>query len=183
MKRKHATSVIGLALALSLLSGCLWAPELDRVRKDIEDQIPGAEFKKDFALSLGPVSLGFARLVTGFVPDAHEARGYLEEIRSVKVAIYEAKNIPADVSLRMPSKLQHLLEKNGWELAIKAKERDESVWILFRTKGDAIRDMYIVVLDEEELVLVRAGGRLDKLFEKAMNEHLDLKDDLGIHIN
>ncbi len=165
--------VVGLSflLTLTLMNGCLWAPELDRVRKEIEIQLPGVTFKKQVALSLGPVTLSLARAVVKLAPETHEAAAYLEDIRDVTIAVYEAENLPEDLHVRLPHHLKKLLARGEWELTVKACEESEAVWILCKTDGDAIKGLYVVVLDRDGLVLVRAHGRLEGLFMKAMREH------------
>jgi hypothetical protein len=165
-------SIIGLTLILTLCSGCLWAPDLDRVRRDIERQLPGSEFNKEIAFSLGPVTLGAAKLITRFVPDAAEARGYLADVSRVKVAIYEVENIPDAGDVKIPKDLKKLLNKDGWELVVKTQDDNGATWILCQLDKDKLEGIYVVVLDSDELVLVRAHGNLERLFEKAMQENL-----------
>ncbi|UCH85555.1 MAG: DUF4252 domain-containing protein [Candidatus Latescibacterota bacterium] len=172
MKATRITPIVGLTLILTLCSGCLWAPDLDRVRRDLEGQLPGAEFTKEFALSLGPVTLGFAKLITRFVPETEEARLYLSDVSRVKVAIYEVDNVPNDVKLKIPKDLKKLLEKDDWELVVKTQDDRETTWILCQLDDDKLEGIYVVVLDEDELVLVRAHGNLDRVFEQAMRENL-----------
>lgn len=180
LKKNSLASVTGLVVALTLLSGCLWAPDLDRVRKEIEDQLPGVHFEKEFAISLGPVSMALARAAVKFVPDASEARPYLKDLRRVKVAIYEADNVPTDIELEIPGRLTKLLEQEEWELAAKVKENGDAVWVLYRTKEESITHIYVVVMSSDELVLVQAEGRLERVFENAMSEHGDWKQEFGI---
>lgn len=172
MTRKAMSLAIGCSLMLTLLSGCLWAPELDRVRSEIEQQLPGSSFKREFAISLGPVTLGLARAIIRFVPDAAEARSYLQDVRSVKVAVYEAEDMPQDFNIQMPGKLESLLRNDGWEIAARVRENNQSVWVLYREKDDELEDVYVVALESNELVLVRARGNLDSLIAKAMREHV-----------
>ncbi|UCG53043.1 MAG: DUF4252 domain-containing protein [Candidatus Latescibacterota bacterium] len=174
MRSGKIATIIGFAVLLTLVSGCLWAPELDRVRRDIERQIPGAEFKKEIALSLGPVTMGLARLIVKLAPDTEEAASYLRDVSRVKVAVYEAENVPYDVDLRIPRDLEKLLEKDDWELVVKTRDKGEAVWILCRVEGDRLKSLYVVALDNDELVLVQAHGNLDRLFEKAMRDHTDI---------
>ena len=180
MLAKRIGTLVGMAFLLTTLTGCLWAPELDSVRKDIERQIPDAHFEKEFAISLGPISLGLARTIIRLVPDAdvHEAREYLGDLSKVQVAVYEANHVPRGAEVRTPQRFESLLDE-GWEMAIKAREHGESIWVMYRSDDDEIREVYIIVLDPDELVLVKVRGRLDRLFAKVMEEHGDLGE-LGI---
>ncbi len=173
MKRKQTILILSIVLIVTTSSGCLWAPELDGVRKDIESQLPGASFHREFALSVGPITLGLVRTIIRFVPDAAEAREYLKDVRSVKIAVYDARNLPADPDLRMPKKLGSLLEKEGWEIAAKVNQDSDNVWLLYRAEEDSIKDLYAVVLSDDELVLVRAHGNIDQLAVKVMRDHVN----------
>ena len=175
-------AVLITAIMITMLSGCLWAPGLDSVRKEIQAQIPGSHFDREFAISLGPVSLTLARVIVGMVDDddAKEAHGYLKEISKVKVAIYDAYDIPRDINLTMPSRLGKLMDEKGWEMAVKVRDDEDNVWILYKEEEEVVRNIYVIVLSSDELVLVQAEGNLDRLFEKAMSEHVDFRKDLGI---
>jgi len=181
MKRIAVVSVI----MMSLLSGCLWAPGLDSVRRELQAQLPGAHFDRQFAISLGPISLGLARAVTGMIDDkdAREARVYLKEVHKVKVAVYEAYDVPRDVRVHMPRKVREMLEHKGWEMAVKVRDEGEHVWILYKEKDSVVRNLFVIVLSEDQLVLVEADGRLDRLFRKAISEHMDLPAALGVDMN
>lgn len=172
MKPSKATPIIGLALALTLCSGCLWAPDLDRVRRDIQRQLPGVSFHREIALSFGPAGIGLARLLVNLVPDTEEARPYLSDVSRVTVAVYEAKNVPRGFSLKTPEELKRLRDSDGWELVVKTRDESGATWVLCQLDGDELKGIYIVVLDSDELVLVRAHGRLERLFEKAMRENI-----------
>lgn len=180
MSSNKVVSVICAALILSLLSGCLWAPELDRVRKDIERQLPGAHFKKDVAFSLGPIALALVKAAVRFVPDTDEARSYLRYVRDVKVAVYEGENVHMDANVRIPKTLRSLLDRDDWELVVKTHDEEGLTWILCRMDGESIRGLYVLVLNSDELVLVRASGRLDRLFERAMREHMNLDNGTAV---
>ena len=87
-------------------------------------------------------------------------------------------SVPCGAEVRTPQRFESLLDE-GWEMAIKAREHGESIWVMYRSDDDEIREVYIIVLDPDELVLVKVRGRLDRLFAKVMEEHGDLGE-LGI---
>ena len=178
MRIKTLLIVVLTVVATGVLSGCLWAPELDGVRKDIESQVPGAEFKKEFAISLGPIALALARGIVGLIPDTEEARAYLKQIRRVKLAVYDVEKMPPGAEIEMPERLTKLIEKDDWDLAARVREDGENVWLLYREKGDKVEEIYVVALDERELVLVRVSGHIDRLLALAMEDELDVPPEL-----
>jgi hypothetical protein len=182
MHRSNIKRALKLAAAVLLLaavgtsSGCLWAPNLARVRRDLEAQMPGVSFDKEIELSLGPVSLLFARLIVGVVPEAQEARGYLRDVSRVEVGVYNTDELPATRNVTTPKELTNLIENEGWEMAVRVRDEDEMMWLLYRIDGDTIKELYVVVLNEEELVLVKIKGRLERLVAHALTESGAMKD-------
>jgi hypothetical protein len=157
-----------LSLVALTSAGCVGSAELSGIRRDLEKQMPGAEFEKNVELSLGPLVLSLARVVTNFIPGAREARPYLRDVSRVQVGVYDAR-VESLEDLRMPKRLQSLLE-DGWETAVRVRDDDEAVWILYRPDGETVKEIFVVVLDDHELVLVKAKGRLEKLIATAMRE-------------
>ena len=85
---------LALGLVILLLSGCFHSAELAQVRRDIEKEVPQADFDRELELTLGPMTLGFVRLLSVFVPNIREERGFLKEIDQIKVAVYKIRSMP-----------------------------------------------------------------------------------------
>ena len=131
-------------------------------------------------LSFGPVILTVARVITSVIPGAREARPYLRGVSRVQVGVYEA-HLRTMESVRMPQRLQSLLE-DGWETAVRVRDEREAVWILYRPDGDKVKEVFVVVLNDDELVLVKARGNLERLVQAAMDEahgRRGFRDSLG----
>ena len=186
MRRAVCAGLLGLLLPC--LAGCLWTPELSSIQREIERQLPGARFEKDVRLSLGPLSLGMARFATGFIPqgvapEAREAHEYLQEVRRVQVALYRTLTLPPLQEVRLPEPLKTRIVRDGWHLAVKKQSAVELVWVLTREDMGLVRDIYVVVLDRQHLVLVRVEGRMDQLLAKAMEHRADeLPQMLGLDL-
>ncbi|HXS09883.1 MAG TPA: DUF4252 domain-containing protein [Candidatus Krumholzibacteria bacterium] len=171
MKRSSSTlRALAIVAGLAVLSspGCFWSSELSGVRADLERQLPGSSFDKNVELSFGPVILTFARVITSVIPGAQEARPYLRGVSRVQVGVYEAHLHTMD-SLQMPKRLQSLLD-DGWETAVRVRDEREAVWLLYRPDGEKVKEIFVVVLNDNELVLVKARGNLERLVEAAMDE-------------
>lgn len=168
--RKLALAVV--LLAAPLANGCMWAPELTEVKRDIERQLPDVGFRKNVTLSFGPLTMALARAITSLVPDAGEARDYLRDVSRVQVAIYELDHPAGETALETPRRLQELLDE-GWEMAVRVRDRDEVVWLLYRIDDDSVREMFVVVMGDRELVLVKVKGRLERLLAQALEHARD----------
>jgi hypothetical protein len=160
----------GIAVVLAALSspGCFWAPELTGIRRDLESQLPGASFDKDIELSFGPVMLTFARVLTSVIPGADEARPWLHGVSRVQIGVYDA-HVGSTAELQMPEHLKSLLDL-GWETAMRVRDDDEAVWLLYHPDGDKVREIFVVVLNDDELVIVKARGRLERIVAAALDE-------------
>jgi hypothetical protein len=169
-------AIVVLLAVAAATSGCLWAPDLAMVRKDIERQLPGASFEKEIELTLGPISLTFARLITRVVPDAREASGYLRDVSRIELAVYNAERVPPARDVKMPERLKEMTSGEDWEMAVKIRDNDELVWVFYRMEDEAVRELYVVSLDDDELVMVRAEGRLERLVARALRETGTVKD-------
>jgi hypothetical protein len=152
----------------------MWAPELTEVKRDIARQLPDVGFRKNVTLSFGPMTMVLARTATGIIPDASEAHDYLREVSRVQVAVYEMEGTPGDFILETPERLQELLD-DGWEQAVRVREDDQVVWLLYRIDGESVRELFVVVVDDEELVLVKVKGHLDRLLARAIQSSDDNK--------
>ena len=152
---------LSLGLVILLLSGCFHAAELAQVRRDIEKEVPQADFDREVELTLGPMTLGFVRLLSVFVPSIREERGFLKEIDQIKVAVYKIRSMPSLEGFQPPWQIRRLLEREDWEVVVKAREKQEVFWLLYRIQGESIRDFFVIGLDTKELFLLHIEGRLD----------------------
>jgi len=180
-RRPAVTIIAGLVLVTSL-SGCFYSREMARTRYDIERVNPGMDFKRGVSMNLGPFSLRLARWILRRVDDddAWEASEYLSEVRRVKAGIYPRRDNGGELD-RMPTLKR--FERRGWELAVRANEDGESVMIYYRERNDTVSDMFAVVVSEDELVVARIEGRLNRLLEKAMSDHNAIHELTGFRLD
>lgn len=158
-------------------SGCIYSREISQTRRDLERSDPGARFEREMVVNLGPISLRTLGLVGGLVDGGDEdvamARRYLREIRRVKVGVYRVEQAP-DLHAFDPPALRRF-QRDGWELAVKNQdEQGEVVWVFYKERKGHIRDMYAIMLSDEELVLARVRGRLDRLLARVLEDHYAL---------
>lgn len=159
-----------LFLSASLLTGCT-SFELSRVRNDLARQAPEAKIGDGYAFSFGKISIGLARLLAGFGgEDGDVAQSILGEVQRVQFAKYDVDGDLNASRLAMPGRLRHYLEDENWEHLASVRTANEAVWVLYREEDNAIRDLFAVVLDAEELVLARITGNLNAVVLTALAE-------------
>lgn len=174
MSYKTVFGFVGLLSVAMLLSGCLYSREIAQTRRDLEQHYPEARFDQEVVVSLGPASLRTLGWIAGLAPEeeAQMASDYLREISRVKVGVYEVEHLP-DLNDFDPPTLRRFT-RDGWEVAVKAREDDEVVWVLYKEDHGEVSDMYAIVLTDEDMVLARVKGHLNRLLEKVMDDHYHL---------
>jgi hypothetical protein len=82
--------------------------------------------------------------------------------------VYQS-HVNSIAGVHMPQRLQSLVEQ-GWETAVRVRDDDEAVWLLYRPDGERVKEIFVVVLNSDELVLVKARGHLERLVAAAIKE-------------
>lgn len=152
-----------LALVV-LLGGCVESSMVARTRMELEDEIPEAEFERDFALRLGRVSTAVVKPIAFFALDDEEGEaGFLRKIKRVHFATYQVSGFPEDLGTRELTSLDRRMRKQGWNRVVRTRDESDVTWVFARENGDEIRDLLVVALSDDEMVIVRVGGRLDQM--------------------
>ncbi|MEO0558799.1 MAG: DUF4252 domain-containing protein [Bacteroidota bacterium] len=169
------SSRTGIALALAVLlasSGCM-SLELTKLRNHIDRSVPEADIGKGFAVSFGFLTMGTARTVLALSDDGDEstamARAVLRKVRKVKVARYDVHGAVALNEIETPPVFE-AYEKRGWIPVVTTREEDEIVWILAKEKHDDLRDLLVVVLNRDELMVAKMSGNLTEAVTAALAE-------------
>ena len=88
----------------------------------------------------------------------------LSEIHAVKVGVYTARHTPFRQGLEsMPPRVQELLTRKNWEVALKVREGREVAWLLYHIRGQTVDQMHLVVLSDAGLNLGAFRGPLGAL--------------------
>ncbi len=158
-----------LTLGTVLLSGCLLsAPHLDPVRHDMEARIPGVVLEPQIHLHLGRMSLGLVKGITRLAMDEGDAEeeeliNLMRHVKGVEVAIYETESLLAGGSERWSDYMSELGMRRGWVPAAQVRDDGAASAVFFKMKGDEIRNVYVFTLNEENMVLVRFKGHLERI--------------------
>lgn len=161
-----------LGLVLLTTSGCLYSREIAHTRRQIERAVD-ADLDREVVFVVGPLGMRAVRWATGLShdDDVRELHDYLRLVRRVKVGVYRVDHAPAIAGLQ-PETLARF-ERRGWEVAVRYRDGEEAGWILYREHRGTVRDLFVVTLDDEDLVLARLQGRLDALLSRALEEDGD----------
>jgi hypothetical protein len=161
-----------LLIMLSMVgSGCIYSREISRTRRVIEDELPGSRFDRQIVLNIGSGTLRTAGWLTSLIPDEdmEEVRQYLDDVERVKVGIYDTESLPDDGPAGAPM-LSEMIER-GWKVAVRVRDERDRVWLMYRSHRDRIRALFVIVLNEDSLVIARVEGHLDRILERAVADY------------
>jgi Domain of unknown function (DUF4252) len=172
MNARTPLRLIALAALAALTGGCfLWAPNLDPIRREMQATTPGVHLDAGVQLHFGRLSLALARRIARAAADDEEERqvaDLLRHVNGVEVAVYEVKDIQPGERQLWEQKVARLGEHRGWQLAARFRDEDSVGSVHFALAGAQIRSIWIFVLDDEELVMARLRGHLDRALADAI---------------
>ena len=156
-------------LSLSLLAGCAESPTVQQVRWELQRRFPEARFVPEEHIHLGRITLGLIRGIVRMVPGEVEGREILNEIHRIDVASYRVSSLPDLDRIQGQTRFEDQLARDGWTMAVRTREKDERTWLFTRGDADgAMRNLFVVTLEGDELTLVRIDGRLDRALAEAI---------------
>lgn len=167
MKRPLVT----LALAVPLLAGCDGEPpSAARVRAHLERSLPGVRFHRSEHVRLGRFTMALVRgLVRVAAVEDRETRQIVGSIRRVEVATYRVDGSFEADAVRVPPDLERRLAGGGWQPLVREREEGSLSWVFVKSDEEgAIRNLYVVALDPDELTVVDLAGSLDELMAAAI---------------
>lgn len=168
ISQKLGSGLLALLIA-SFSMGCAYTNEITKTKQDIENY-SNVDAETGIVVSLGPGLFHTAGFLAKFVDDedAQMASRMAYGIRRIKAGVYPLDYSSNLSSLDVPE--MRRFRKKGWKTALKVEAEDEVGWIMYRERRQRVRDLFVVVLTEEELVLARIQGNLTELLDTALNE-------------
>lgn len=171
MKRSVVLSVLFLSLS-SLLVGCSGAPSVQTVGWEIQRRFPEARFEREEHFHLGRISLGLLRGLVRMVPGKVEGQEFLTRVHGLEVASYRVSSMPDLDRLAGDTRFEKQLTQAGWTMAVRARDEESRSWVFLRADpAGALRNLFVVDLEDDELTLVRIDGRFDQAFAEAIAAH------------
>ncbi len=153
----------------SMLTGCAFTNEISRTKQDIEHH-SDVDAQTGIVFSIGPGLFHTAGFIAKFVDDedAQTASRLAYGIRRIKAGVYPL-SYHSDLSDLDVPELRRF-KKKGWKTALKVEDFNEVGWVMYRERNRRVRDLFVVVLTEDEMVLTRIQGNLTELLEIALDE-------------
>ena len=157
-------------LVVACLAGCtscIWFHGPEDLRHDLA-QSAGVELNRETGITVGRFGLAIARLVT------KEDEIPLKGVKKVEIGVYEV--VGTRRGLDRPRPVQPP-EMPGYQQIVRVHEDDEDIFVMLKTdEQDRIRRMVVIVAEQDEWVLIRIRGKLNRIVEQAMAMAFDEAD-------
>lgn len=167
MNLATAFPLLMLAVTVAATPGCFFNPDIDDMVEALELELDGVELEPEMRLRFGRASMGLARTALRFAedddPDVAMAGDILDGVREVHLGVYEVWGL--DETPRLPRSICNDLDEDGWSLVVEARDWSSGVWILSQIERDEVTGLYVVSIDDHELVVVKLRGDLTRAID------------------
>ena len=172
MNKRYTILLLVFILCICFLPGCLFVSQnFKNTRNLILDELGPVSVDTEVQIRVGPGMLSFGGFVASFTDADQNALSYLRDIRNVEVGVYNLQRKTEGNAFSMPKKVRKSLAKNGYEPMVRTRDRGEETWVMTKMRKNRLEAIYVIVIEQEELVLVEVRGRLERVVEKAIEEH------------
>ncbi len=157
---------IGWLLTLACLAtatSCIRFHGPEDLRHDLA-RAAGVKLEREMGLTLTRTGVMLVRWATS------EEHIPLRGVRRVEVGVYQVQGLRRGVEDRRSINPPEL---PGWENVVRVRDDNEDVFVLVREEEGEIRGLLIVVAEEDEWVLVRIRGKLQRTLESVMELAFD----------
>ena len=158
------------------LAGCVvGAPEIAEEIDIVQWDLRPFDVRHATEVHVGRGLLGLASTAARWSDDhdAAFAADVLDGIDAVHVGVFELDrhpDSPGDLSFAAREELAAL----GWQLMVRTREDfDETAWVFGRPAGARQTEMLVVVIEHDELVVVRVDGDPARLMHAAVRRDRD----------
>lgn len=154
---------IGARLAASMLAlsaaGCMTYRGPVGVEAMIERKAH-VELHREMGFKLGLISTKIATSIMHRYDDDQDFR----DLRGIGVVVFDVTGHTGDAQPITATDLG--LE--GWQPVIQSRSEGEQLLVLTKTGDEEIREMMLLSIDNDEVVVARMKGRLDRLIAKTI---------------
>ena len=157
---RSAARIAAAAVLAIAAAGCMTYRGPVGVEATIERKAH-VELHREEGIKLGPLS---TRIAAAIIHDSDDDLD-LRDLSGIGVVVYEVTNHTGAPAERITAKD---LGVEGWRPMIESRSEGEQVLIFAKPGNGEIREMMLVSLDSDEVVVARLKGHLDRLISKTL---------------
>ena len=172
MKAKR-TYIILLALSvIILMPGCI---NVNKEFSEVTDRLisnMGDDYKTEFQFSVGEVGITVSSWFIEFAAREEYIDEMMREISSVQVGVYKRlEDSDRKTAQRTLESIDEEMHSRGWKYLVRTIEGDELTVIYLNPNPDIMLEkMYVINVNEDELIIVEVNGDLKKVISYAIEE-------------
>ena len=171
MKTKKIKILMGILMIALLSTGCIGVDASFRGMRDYVLSTTETQFEKEFEFSFGTVSIGMAEIALDFADTEEPIDEILSEIDNVQVGIYKNNSGKKNKSNLTEMKfLTDKMENAGWDCIVKSFDKEDMSAVFIKMHDDELNQLFVIALNNDEIVLVEVLGNLHKVIEIAIRE-------------
>ena len=171
MSTKKLKILLSFFLMVFLINGCFG---VDRSFKNIRNYVlenTNSEYNTEYEFAIGSAGISLASLVVSFADAEEPVDEILSEISNVQVGIYNNQDSSTiTTNYEGLRKITDLMEHAGWEFIVRSVDRDELTAVFVRVYQGQFNRVFVISVNEEQMVLVEMYGNIDKVIEIAIRE-------------
>lgn len=149
--------------------------------EEVKDKIMGKlseDYKTDFQFSIGSAAIHVSSWFVDLSADQEHLDDMMREISSVQVGIYDkVKNANTPPDFNTLRQIDYEMQSNGWKYIVRSiEDGGMSLIYLSANPEEMLKTMYVVNLNDDELIIIEVNGNLKKVIEYAIEEkNFDVK--------
>jgi len=172
MKTKSIILLVAISFFLVTLTGCIG---VNRQFSEIKNKIMGDlgdDYKTEFQFSVGSSLIHVSSWFVDLAADEEYVDDMIREISSVQVGIYNRiDDATHKAGFSTLNSIDEEMTSNGWKYLVRTIDSNELTTIYISADPEELlRKMFIINLNDDELVIVEVNGDLKKVITYAIEE-------------
>lgn len=171
--KSYVRLFIFILLACFMFSGCIGVNSGFRsIRNHLLDNMSEG-YEREIEFSVGAGGIYLASLFVSFSEEDESVDDLLRQITSVQIGIYKNETgQKAKNDFTILKSLSNKMEEKGWTYIVRSIDDDEMVAVFVNNDiSDELTQVFVVALEDKELILAEVHGDLGGLIEIAIREH------------
>jgi len=158
MTFSNTLRLVAAAVLVAASTACVTYRGPRGIEAAIEDQI-GADLEREFGLKLGWTATKLTGAIVAH--DGDEDALAFKDLTGLGVAVFKVPEGASHTAGLDPARLR----LGGFETLLNVRDRDGQVLVLAKTRHGSIHEVVFLSCDDEEVVVARLRGDLNKLVE------------------
>jgi hypothetical protein len=128
-------------------------------------------YDREIEFAVGPAGLLLAGMVIKFSDSDEIADDIIRQISRVQIGIYNNDHgNDFDWSFSSLTELVDVMSDKDWECIVRSKNSNELTSVFVKYEDDFLNQIFVVTLNEQEMILAEVNGDLAEVVEIAIRE-------------